>query len=85
MCVCVLEIVKVCSCVVRNVASYLCMFVTVCVTEKDKNPYTRQRSAPQFRSHGSRLGLNVFTNYVFPGMITKHHAEIITLVDMRLR
>ena len=39
-----------------------------CVTEKDKNPYTRQRSAPQFRSHGSRLGLSFFTNYIFPGM-----------------
>ena len=27
----------------------------------------RQPSAPQFRSRVSRIGLNMFTNYIFPG------------------
>ena len=47
---------------------FLWMCVCVCVIEKDKNPYTRQRSAPQFRSRGSKLGLSLFTNYIFPGV-----------------
>ena len=40
----------------------------LCVIEKEKNPYIRQRSAPQFRSRDSRLGLGVFTSYMFPGV-----------------
>ena len=36
-------------------------------SEKDKSPYTRQQSAPQFRSRGSRFGLGMFSNYMFPG------------------
>jgi len=44
------------------------VYLHACVIEKDKNPYTRQRSAPQFRSRGSRLGLSFFTNYIFPGL-----------------
>jgi len=52
---------------VVNVCGYVC-FLLMFVTEKDKNPYTRQRSAPQFRIRGSRLGLSLFTNYMFPGV-----------------
>ncbi|ELU08396.1 hypothetical protein CAPTEDRAFT_227700 [Capitella teleta] len=36
--------------------------------EEDKSPYTRQQSAPQFRSRGSRFGIGMFTSYMFPAL-----------------
>lgn len=39
--------------------------------EKEKSAYARQQSAPQFRSRGSRIGLSMFANYIFPGMLVR--------------
>ena len=56
------------SCLKSFVFIFECSFF-LSYAEKDKNPYTRQQSAPQFRRRGSRFGMGMFSNYMFPGKL----------------